>query len=39
LTIAHDHRCKALEWFIQKDNLRIANQRARDGEHLLLAAG
>ena len=36
--IAHDDRREPLERLVQQDDLRIADQRAGDREHLLLAA-
>ena len=37
--IAHDHRREPFERLIEKNDFRIANQRTRDGEHLLFATG
>src|ERR1041385_6898554 len=37
--LAHDERREPLELLVEQDDLRIAYQRARDGEHLLLSAG
>src|SRR5438270_5171281 len=34
--LAHDQRREALERLVEQDDLRIANKRACDGEHLLL---
>src|SRR6185312_7104259 len=37
--LLHDQRRKALARLVEQQQLRIEQQRARDGEHLLLAAG
>jgi len=37
-TSANYQRREALRWFVHQQHARIAHQRARDGEHLLLAA-
>src|SRR3954466_5258983 len=37
--LAHDERRETLEGLVEQDDLRVADQRAGDGEHLLLAAG
>src|SRR5262249_17303141 len=36
--LLHDQRREALEGLVQQDDLGVADQRPRDGEHLLLAA-
>src|SRR6185312_2064252 len=36
--VAHDHRREPLERLVEKDDLGVADERPRDGEHLLLAA-
>jgi hypothetical protein len=36
--VAHDDRRQPLERLVEQDDLRIAHQRARDRQHLLLAA-
>ena len=36
--LAHDERREALEGLVEQDDLRVADQGARDGQHLLLAA-
>ena len=36
--IAHDDRRQALERLVEQQDLRLAHERARDREHLLLAA-
>src|SRR5215813_2397715 len=37
--IAHDHRRQSLERLVEQDELGNADERARDCQHLLLAAG
>src|SRR5262252_466444 len=35
----HDHRRQPLRWLVEQENTRIAHQRARHREHLLLPTG
>ena len=39
LELAHEAGCQALRGLVEHHELRVAGQGARDGEHLLLAAG